>query len=309
MSIEDLQRSVAAVEDEVGKRIIGQEDVVERLLVCVLCDGNALLESNPGLGKTTLVRTLAAATDLQFSRVQNTPDLMPSDITGTEIIRETPDGREFVFERGPIFANVVLADEINRATPKTQSALLEAMQEKQVTAAGNTYTLPKPFFVLATQNPIDQGGTYPLPEAQTDRFLMKIVVDYPTFDDERQIVKQYAEGAAVPDIERVLSQEHLLAAQQLVRNVPIADDIRDRTIELVRRTREDEAIEFGASPRASMALVLAAKARAFVNGRTHVSWEDVTEMAAPVIRHRIILDFRAEREGLTADDVVQRLLE
>ncbi|RDZ46990.1 AAA family ATPase [Haloferax sp. Atlit-10N] len=308
LSIEDLQASVAAVKDEVGKRIIGQHDVVERLLVCVLCDGNALLESNPGLGKTTLVRALSDATDLQFSRVQNTPDLMPSDITGTEIIRETPDGRDFVFERGPIFANVVLADEINRATPKTQAALLEAMQEKQVTAAGETYELPDPFFVLATQNPIDQGGTYPLPEAQTDRFLMKILVGYPEFDEERSIVKQYAEGGASPEVERVLPRTHLLAAQRLVRQVPISDDIRDRTIELVRKTREDEQVEFGASPRASMALVLAAKARAFVHGRTHVSWEDVVEMAPPVIRHRIILDFRAEREGLDPDDVIARLL-
>ncbi|ELZ98619.1 AAA family ATPase [Haloferax sulfurifontis] len=308
LSIEELQASVGAVRDEVGKRIIGQHDVVERLLVCVLCDGNALLESNPGLGKTTLVRALSDATDLGFSRVQNTPDLMPSDITGTEIIRETPEGRDFVFERGPIFANVVLADEINRATPKTQAALLEAMQEKQVTAAGETYELPDPFFVLATQNPIDQGGTYPLPEAQTDRFLMKILVGYPEFDEERTIVKQYAEGAASPEVERVLPRTHLLAAQQLVRQVPISDDIRDRTIELVRKTREDEQVEFGASPRASMALVLAAKARAFVHGRTHVSWEDVVEMAPPVIRHRIILDFRAEREGLDPDDVIQRLL-
>ncbi|CQR50257.1 MULTISPECIES: AAA family ATPase [Haloferax] len=308
LSIEELQASVGAVRDEVGKRIIGQHDVVERLLVCVLCDGNALLESNPGLGKTTLVRALSDATDLGFSRVQNTPDLMPSDITGTEIIRETPEGRDFVFERGPIFANVVLADEINRATPKTQAALLEAMQEKQVTAAGETYELPDPFFVLATQNPIDQGGTYPLPEAQTDRFLMKILVGYPEFDEERTIVKQYAEGAASPEVERVLPRTHLLAAQRLVRQVPISDDIRDRTIELVRRTREDEQVEFGASPRASMALVLAAKARAFVHGRTHVSWEDVVEMAPPVIRHRVILDFRAEREGLSPDDVIQRLL-
>ncbi|WP_148413425.1 MoxR family ATPase [Haloferax sp. KTX1] len=308
LSIEELQASVGAVRDEVGKRIIGQHDVVERLLVCVLCDGNALLESNPGLGKTTLVRALSDATDLGFSRVQNTPDLMPSDITGTEIIRETPEGRDFVFERGPIFANVVLADEINRATPKTQAALLEAMQEKQVTAAGETYELPDPFFVLATQNPIDQGGTYPLPEAQTDRFLMKILVDYPEFDEERTIVKQYAEGAASPEVERVLPRTHLLAAQRLVRQVPISDDIRDRTIELVRRTREDEQVEFGASPRASMALVLAAKARAFVHGRSHVSWEDVVEMAPPVIRHRVILDFRAEREGLSPDDVIQRLL-
>ncbi|UVE49440.1 MoxR family ATPase [Haloferax larsenii] len=309
MSLEDLQSSVAAVKSEVGKRIIGQHEVVERLLVCILCDGNALLESNPGLGKTTLVRALTEATDLQFSRIQNTPDLMPSDITGTEIIRETSDGREFVFERGPIFANVVLADEINRATPKTQAALLEAMQEKQVTAAGETYQLPKPFFVLATQNPIDQGGTYPLPEAQTDRFLMKILVTYPEFDEERTIVQQYAEGGTVPEIERVLPRKHLLAAQQLVRQVPIADDIRDRAIELVRKTRNDDAIEFGASPRASMALVLAAKARAFIHGRTHVSWEDVAEMAPPVIRHRIILDFRAEREGLTPDDAIQRLIE
>ncbi|ELZ60211.1 MULTISPECIES: MoxR family ATPase [unclassified Haloferax] len=308
LSIEELQASVGAVRDEVGKRIIGQHDVVERLLVCVLCDGNALLESNPGLGKTTLVRALSDATDLGFSRVQNTPDLMPSDITGTEIIRETPEGRDFVFERGPIFANVVLADEINRATPKTQAALLEAMQEKQVTAAGETYELPDPFFVLATQNPIDQGGTYPLPEAQTDRFLMKILVGYPEFDEERTIVKQYAEGGESPEVERVLPRTHLLAAQQLVRQVPISDDIRDRTIELVRSTREDEQVEFGASPRASMALVLAAKARAFVHGRTHVSWEDVVEMAPPVIRHRIILDFRAEREGLDPDDVIQRLL-
>nr|WP_139198284.1 MoxR family ATPase [Haloferax larsenii] len=309
MSLEDLQSSVAAVKSEVGKRIIGQHEVVERLLVCILCDGNALLESNPGLGKTTLVRALTEATDLQFSRIQNTPDLMPSDITGTEIIRETSDGREFVFERGPIFANVVLADEINRATPKTQAALLEAMQEKQVTAAGETYQLPKPFFVLATQNPIDQGGTYPLPEAQTDRFLMKILVTYPEFDEERTIVQQYAEGGTVPEIERVLPRKHLVAAQQLVRQVPIADDIRDRAIELVRKTRNDDAIEFGASPRASMALVLAAKARAFIHGRTHVSWEDVVEMAPPVIRHRIILDFRAEREGLTPDDAIQRLVE
>ncbi|MBC9986016.1 MoxR family ATPase [Haloferax sp. AS1] len=308
LSIEELQASVGAVRDEVGKRIIGQHDVVERLLVCVLCDGNALLESNPGLGKTTLVRALSDATDLGFSRVQNTPDLMPSDITGTEIIRETPEGRDFVFERGPIFANVVLADEINRATPKTQAALLEAMQEKQVTAAGETYELPDPFFVLATQNPIDQGGTYPLPEAQTDRFLMKILVDYPEFDEERTIVKQYAEGGESPEVKRVLPRTHLLAAQQLVRQVPISDDIRNRTIELVRSTREDEQVEFGASPRASMALVLAAKARAFVHGRTHVSWEDVVEMAPPVIRHRIILDFRAEREGLDPDDVIQRLL-
>jgi MoxR-like ATPase len=307
--IDRLQAKLERVREEVGKRIVGQRDVLEQLLVCLLADGNALLESNPGLGKTTLVRTLSAVTDLDFSRVQNTPDLMPSDITGTEIIQESGGRREFVFERGPIFANVVLADEINRATPKTQAAMLEAMQERQVTAAGETYALPDPFFVLATQNPIDQGGTYPLPEAQTDRFLLKILLDYPGFDEERDIVSLYTEGAPAPDVERVLTADELLRLQTLVREVPVADDLRDRAIRLVRATREDEAVEFGASPRASMAIVLTAKARAFLEGRAHVSWTDVEAMAPPVLRHRTILDFRAEREGETADDVVERLLD
>jgi MoxR-like ATPase len=304
---DELQSKLDAVRTEVGKRIVGQRDVVEQLLVCILGDGNALIESNPGLGKTTMVRTLSEATDLDFSRIQNTPDLMPSDITGTEIIRESEAGREFAFEQGPIFANVVLADEINRATPKTQAAMLEAMQEKQVTAAGTTYELPRPFFVLATQNPIDQSGTYPLPEAQTDRFLMKILVGYPDFEEERDIVNLYTAGARTPPVDRVLSREEIRAAQSLVREVPVADDIRDRAIELVRATREDERIEYGASPRASMALVLTGKARAFLQGRSHVSWDDVAAMAAPVLRHRILIDFRAEREGLTPDEVVSAL--
>jgi MoxR-like ATPase len=307
--IDDIQSKLARVREQIGRRIVGQRDVVERLLVCILADGNALLESNPGLGKTTLVRTVAEVTDLSFSRIQNTPDLMPSDITGTEIIRESDEGRQFVFEKGPVFANIVLADEINRATPKTQAALLEAMQEKQVTAAGETYELPRPFFILATQNPIDQGGTYPLPEAQTDRFLMKILVDYPSFDEEREIVNLYTGSrTASPEVDRVLSREELQRAQALVRQVPVADDIRDRTVELVRETRDADNIEFGASPRASMGLIVSAKARAFLAGRNHVSWEDVTEMAPPVLRHRIILDFRAEREGVTPDDAVQALV-
>ena len=307
--VDALQEKLGNVREEVGKRIVGQHDVVEQLLVCVLADGNALLESNPGLGKTTLVRTVADVTDLSFSRIQNTPDLMPSDITGTEIIQESGDHREFVFEKGPIFANVVLADEINRATPKTQAAMLEAMQEKQVTAAGETYKLPRPFFVLATQNPIDQGGTYPLPEAQTDRFLLKILVGYPSMDEERDIVRLYAEGKEPEEVERVLSAAELRTVQSLAREVPVADDIRDRAIELVRATREDDRLEFGASPRASMALVLTGKARAFMQGRSHVSWEDVEAMAAPVLRHRVILDFRAEREGRTPDDVIDELLD
>jgi MoxR-like ATPase len=306
--VDALQERLARVREEVGKRIVGQRDVLERLLVCILADGNALLESNPGLGKTTMVRTVADVTDLEFSRVQNTPDLMPSDITGTEVIRESGGEREFVFEKGPIFANVVLADEINRATPKTQAALLEAMQEKQVTAAGETYQLPRPFFVLATQNPIDQEGTYPLPEAQTDRFLLKLVLDYPDFEEERDIVNLYTGGAAVPPVEKVLTREQLDAIQSLVREVPVADDIRDRAINLVRSTREAETVDFGASPRASMGLILTAKARAFLHGRNHVSWEDVEAMAPPVLRHRILLDFRAERQGQTTDDVIAQLM-
>ena len=306
--IERLQSKLSDVREEVAKRIVGQTDVIEQILVCVLADGNALLESNPGLGKTSMIRTLSEVTDLQFSRIQNTPDLMPSDITGTEIIRETETGRDFVFEKGPVFANIVLADEINRATPKTQAALLEAMQEKQVTAAGETYELPRPFFILATQNPIDQGGTYALPEAQTDRFLLKILVDYPSFEEERTIVQLYTAGEEVPNVERVLSREELQEIQQLVREVPIADDLRDRAVELARATREHDQIEYGASPRASMALVLTGKARAFLRGRSHVKWEDIEAMAPPVLRHRIIVDFRAEREGLDADDIVQSIV-
>ncbi|RCU48165.1 MoxR family ATPase [Haloplanus salinus] len=312
VDVDKLQQRLARVREEVGKRIIGQREVLEGLLVCVLADGNALLESNPGLGKTTMVRTVADVTDLDFSRVQNTPDLMPSDITGTEIIREAGGEREFVFERGPIFANVVLADEINRATPKTQAALLEAMQEKQVTAAGETYDLPRPFFVLATQNPIDQEGTYPLPEAQTDRFLIKLVLDYPSYDEERDIVNLYTgggSGGAAPAVDKVLTREEIKQIQSLVRELPIADDVRDRAIRLVRATREAETVDFGASPRASMGLVLTAKARAFLRGRNHVSWEDVEAMAAPVLRHRILLDFRAEREGLSTDDVIAGLVD
>ncbi|WP_436929037.1 AAA family ATPase [Halosimplex halobium] len=307
--VDALQRKLATAREEVGERIVGQRDVLEGLFVCILADGNALLESNPGLGKTTMVRTLAEVTDLAFSRIQNTPDLMPSDITGTEIIRETDDGREFVFEKGPVFANVVLADEINRATPKTQAALLEAMQERQVTAGGDTYELPDPFFVLATQNPIDQGGTYALPEAQTDRFMLKLLVDYPGADEERDIVDLYTSRSQQVPVERVLTRAEIREAQELVREVPIAEDLRDRAIDLVRRTREAEEVEFGASPRASMALVVASKARAFLRGRNHVAEEDIEALAAPVLRHRIILDFRAERDGQTPDDVVADLLE
>ncbi|RXK48644.1 AAA family ATPase [Halorientalis pallida] len=307
--VDRIQERLAAVREEVRKRLVGQEAVLDQVLACLLADGNALLESVPGLGKTMLVRTIAEVTDCSFSRVQNTPDLMPSDITGTEIIRETHDGREFTFEPGPIFANVVLADEINRATPKTQAALLEAMQERQVTAGGETRHLPDPFFVLATQNPVEQDGTYPLPEAQKDRFLAKVLVDYPDEASEREIVDRYTGRLddTIP-VEQQLATADLLRAQELVRQVPIADDIRDRVVELVRATRTADRLEYGASPRASMGLVVLSKARAFMAGRAHVTGEDVEAMARPVLRHRVVVDFRAQRDGVTADIVIGDLL-
>jgi MoxR-like ATPase len=309
LDVETLTDRLQAVREQVRRRIVGQETLVDRLLVCLLCDGNALVESNPGLAKTLTVRTLAAVTDCSFSRVQNTPDLMPSDITGTEIIRDTADGREFVFQKGPVFANVVLADEINRATPKTQAALLEAMEEEQVTAAGETRQLPDPFFLLATQNPIEQEGTYRLPEAQADRFLLKLLVDYPSRDEEIEIVERYTTRTSGPiPVEQVLTRGELRAAQRLVRDVPVADDLRDRAIDLVRATRADDRLDFGASPRASMALVVTAKARALIEGRSHVDPADIEAMAPPVLRHRVGVDFRAEREGATADSVVADLV-
>ncbi len=309
LDVETLTDRLQAVREQVRRRIVGQETLVDRLLVCLLCDGNALVESNPGLAKTLTVRTLAAVTDCSFSRVQNTPDLMPSDITGTEIIRDTADGREFVFQKGPVFANVVLADEINRATPKTQAALLEAMEEEQVTAAGETRQLPDPFFLLATQNPIEQEGTYRLPEAQADRFLLKLLVDYPSRDEEIEIVERYTTRTSGPiSVAQVLTRGELRAAQRLVRDVPVADDLRDRAIDLVRATRADDRLDFGASPRASMALVVTAKARALIEGRSHVDPADIEAMAPPVLRHRVGVDFRAEREGATADSVVADLV-
>ena len=307
--VDRLQDRLEQARTEVQRRLVGQERVLDQILASLLADGNALLESTPGLGKTMLVRTLAEVTDMSFSRIQNTPDLMPSDITGTEIIQDTREGREFTFEPGPVFANVVLADEINRATPKTQAALLEAMQERQVTAGGETRKLPDPFFVLATQNPIEQEGTYPLPEAQTDRFLTKVLVDYPGRDAEREIVDRYTGrlDADIP-VEQTLSRADLVAAQEYVRQVPIADDLTDRAVDLVRATREADRLEYGASPRASMGLVVLAKARAFMHGRNHVQNEDIEAMAPPVLRHRVVVDFQAERDGVTPDAVIRELL-
>ncbi|MEK6946553.1 MAG: MoxR family ATPase [Nanoarchaeota archaeon] len=298
------------LQKELGKVIIGQQDVVEQILVSILCDANALLEGYPGLAKTLTVRTLAELMDLKFSRIQNTPDLMPSDITGTYIIEESGGKRQFKFQPGPIFANIVLADEINRATPKTQSALLEAMQEKQVTVGTNTYKLDAPFFVLATQNPIEQEGTYPLPEAQADRFLLKIKVAYPTFDQEIEIVDLYAAEAKDRRLKVMLNKNHLLTLQGLTRQVPIANDIKQRAVKIIHATRSNkEIIQYGASPRASIGLILASKARALIQGRNHVSNDDLNFLAYPILRHRIVLNFEAERKGMSVDDAIKAILD
>lgn len=296
--------------EEVGKVIVGQQEMVTQILSAILADGNALVEGYPGLAKTLTVRTLARIMDLRFSRIQNTPDLMPSDITGTYVLEESNGKREFKFHPGPVFANVVLADEINRATPKTQSALLEAMQEKQVTVGTNTFKLDLPFFVLATQNPIEQEGTYPLPEAQADRFLLKINVEYPTYDQELQIVDRYAAETKEQRLKVMLNKNHLLTLQNLVRQVPIANDIKQRAVKIVLATRQNkEIIQYGASPRASIGLILASKARALIQGRNHVSNDDLNVLAYPVLRHRIILNFEAERKGMSKDDAIKQILD
>jgi len=295
---------------EVNKVIVGQEEMVTQILSAVLANGNALLEGYPGLAKTLTVRTIARIMDLRFSRIQNTPDLMPSDITGTYVLEEQNGKREFKFHPGPIFANVVLADEINRATPKTQSALLEAMQEKQVTVGNTTYKLDLPFFVLATMNPIEQEGTYPLPEAQSDRFMLKVKVTYPSFDEEMEIVNRYTAEDVEKKLRVVLTKEQLLDLQALTRQVPISSELKQFIVSLISQTRSaKDIIEYGASPRASTGLVLASKARALISGRNHVSIEDVKAMAYPVLRHRLILNFEAERKGLTPDGAIKMMID
>ncbi len=299
-----------AVFKEIEKVVVGQNDVVEQILVSILCDSNALLEGYPGLAKTLAVRTLADVMNLKFNRIQNTPDLMPSDITGTYIIEETSGKRSFKFQPGPVFANIVLADEINRATPKTQSALLEAMQEKQVTVGNNTFKLDLPFFVLATQNPIEQEGTYPLPEAQADRFLLKIKVGYPSFEEEVEITNRYSSVLREHRLKTLLNKNHLLSLQTLTRQVPIANDIKNRAIKIITATRTNkDVVHYGAPPRASIGILLASKARALLKGRNHVSAEDINEMAYPILRHRIILNFEAERKGMTTDDAIKHILD
>ncbi|PIN74437.1 AAA family ATPase [Candidatus Woesearchaeota archaeon CG10_big_fil_rev_8_21_14_0_10_37_12] len=310
MKLEDIKKTFDFLFAESGKVIVGQNAMMKQIVVAMLADSHALLEGYPGVAKTLAVRTMSELLDLKFSRIQHTPDLMPSDITGTYIIEETSAGkRNFKFQPGPIFANIVLADEINRATPKTQSALLEAMQEKQVTVGTNTFKLDEPFFVLATQNPIEQEGTYQLPEAQADRFLLKIKVDYPTFDEELEIVNRFTEAKKDVKLKKVLNTDALLYLQNMTKQIPIANDIKKYAVEVVTSSRKkSDLIEYGASPRASLGLVLASKAKALIEGRKYVSKADINEMALPILRHRIILSFEAERQGLHMDDVIKKLL-
>jgi len=318
-AIEKLRKAHERIRSEMARSVVGQEAVIRQMLVCLLAGGHAILEGVPGLAKTLMVRTLAECLSLSFSRIQFTPDLMPSDITGTEVIEEkkATGAREARFVRGPIFANVVLADEINRTPPKTQAALLEAMQERQVTAAGVRHVLPEPFFVLATQNPIEQEGTYPLPEAQQDRFMFKILVSYPSWDEEFDIM-QLTTAEQLEPPRPVLSAGDILRLQQIVRGVPVADFIVHYAMRLARSTRVGQGedvpkfiekwVRWGIGPRGCQHMLLAAKAHALLCGRSHVSIEDVNAVAAPVMRHRLVTTFAASSEGVTPDDIVAELI-
>jgi MoxR-like ATPase len=318
-AVQQLQKAYNNVRAEIGKVIVGQDAIVEQLLISLVARGHCLLVGVPGLAKTLLIRTLSEVLDLTFNRIQFTPDLMPSDITGTEVIEDnrTTGEKMFRFVKGPIFANIVLADEINRTPPKTQAALLESMQEHHVTAAGQTYDLPDPFFVLATQNPIEQEGTYPLPEAQLDRFMFNLWLDYPSFAEEVQIVKQTTAGA-VPTLNKVMHGTEILAAQNLVRRVPVADNVIESAVRLVAMTRPkggdapkfvQDFLSYGAGPRASQYLILGAKTRAVLHGRFSPNVDDMRAVALPVLRHRIVTNFNAEADNITAEEIVRRLLE
>ena len=316
--VEQLRESRDAISAELGKRIIGQHEIIEHILITLFCQGHALIIGVPGLAKTLLIKSVSEILDLKFSRIQFTPDLMPSDITGTEILEEdhATGKREFKFFQGPLFANIILADEITRPTPKTQAALLEAMQELKVTAAGVSYTLDEPFLVLATQNPIEQEGTYPLPEAQLDRFMFSLNITYPSRKDEIEIVKSTTSG---PDksLKSTITKDDILTFQSLVRRVPVADNVVEFAVDLAAKTRPEDGapqfisdwLEWGAGPRASQYLILGAKAKAILDGRPTPDISDVIAMAKPVLRHRIITSFNAEADGVNADQVLDQLIQ
>lgn len=316
-SITQFRETYATIRAEIGRVMVGQDEIVEGTLNAIFAGGHVLLEGVPGLGKTLLVRTLSEVFELSFSRIQFTPDLMPADILGTNLVMETPEGRkEFQFQKGPVFAHLVLADEINRATPKTQSAMLEAMQERQVTAGGAVRPLPQPFFVLATQNPIDQEGTYPLPEAQLDRFFFKLVVGYPSAEELTEVLNRTTEGTKVTP-SKILDGSGLAALQKLVRQVPIASHVKDYAVRLVLATHPKTAtalpitnqyVRFGSSPRGAQVLVLAGKVRALTQGRFNVSFEDIAAVATASLRHRLIPNFEAEAEGITTDQILSQVL-
>ena len=315
---ERLVEAVSKIRNQVSKIVVGQDDVVEQLVIAILARGHCLLEGVPGLAKTLMVRSLAQSMNLSFQRIQFTPDLMPADITGTDIIQENRDTghRDLIFEKGPIFTQMLLADEINRTPPKTQAALLEAMQEHEVTVGGTTYRLDEPFFVLATQNPIEQEGTYPLPEAQRDRFLFNVIVDYPSRDQESEIIDRTTSTISA-EIAPVVSGEEIIECQGTVRLVPLPEHVKHFVLDLVRSARPKEVgsapwvremIDWGPGPRACQQIVLAAKARAIIHGRHHVTRDDIVALAYPVLRHRIVPTFNAEAEGVSVDELIARLL-
>ncbi len=308
-----LKVKTAELRKAIAKVIVGQDDVVNKLLIAILCNGHSLLVGVPGLAKTLLVKTIADVLELSFKRIQFTPDLMPSDITGAEILNEQ---RQFQFVKGPIFANIILADEINRTPPKTQAALLEAMQERNITAGGTLYKLPAPFFVLATQNPIEQEGTYPLPEAQLDRFMFQVTLDYPSFAEEVMIVRNTT-GASVSELSKVMTGADILYFQDLVRRVPVPDNVLEYAVGLVQKTRPgsvnaapvaSQYIAYGAGPRASQYLILGAKCNALLNGKYSPDIEDVRAMAMPVLRHRVLRNYKAEAEGISQESLIKQLL-
>lgn len=313
-----FRQDYRAVQQEIGKAIVGHKEIVDGVLICLFVGGHALLEGVPGLGKTALIRTLASALNLQFNRIQFTPDLMPADVIGTNVIMEDDNGRRgFQFMKGPIFSQIVLADEINRATPKTQSAMLEAMQERQVTAGGQVRKLEEPFFVMATQNPLEQEGTYPLPEAQLDRFFFKLIVNYSSRDELKQIVDRTTTGYKA-DIKPVLDSQRIIAHQNLVRRVVMAPHVQDYAIRCTMATQPggmfaipmvNQFLRFGASPRAAQAIVLASKVKALLDGRFHVSFGDVKEVIIPAMRHRVIMNFEGEAEGMTTDMILEKVIE